>query len=67
MPSDGRWYGDTIDSALARQYYNRGRRHGYRGGIVHEGLPGHHFQISIANHNPSFIRRLQFNTCLIEG
>jgi uncharacterized protein (DUF885 family) len=58
---------DQFDTAMARQYYNSGRRHGYRGGIVHEGLPGHHFQISIANHNPSFIRRLQFNTCLIEG
>ncbi len=58
---------DDFDTALARRYYNTGRRHGYRGGIVHEGIPGHHFQISIANHNPSFIRRLQFNTCLIEG
>jgi len=58
---------DQFDTATARQYYNSGRRHGHRGGIVHEGLPGHHFQISIANHNPSFIRRLQFNTCLIEG
>jgi uncharacterized protein (DUF885 family) len=58
---------DRFDTTLSRQYYNRGRRHGYRGGIVHEGLPGHHFQISVANHHPSFIRRLQFNTCLIEG
>ena len=58
---------DRFDTATARQYYNSGRRYGYRGGIVHEGLPGHHFQISVANHHPSFIRRLQFNTCLIEG
>jgi uncharacterized protein (DUF885 family) len=58
---------DRFDTAMARQYYNSGRRHGYRGGIVHEGLPGHHFQISIANHNPSFIRKMQFNTCTIEG
>ena len=58
---------DKFDSTQRLQYYNSGRRHGYRGGIVHEGLPGHHFQLSIANHNPSFIRRLQFNTCLIEG
>ncbi len=58
---------DHFDSAQARRYYNSGRRHGYRGGIVHEGLPGHHFQLSLANHNSSFIRRLQFNTCTIEG
>ncbi len=58
---------DTFDSAQAWNYYNSGRRHGYRGGVVHEGFPGHYFQLSIANHHPSFIRRLQFNTCLIEG
>ncbi|HTW92517.1 MAG TPA: DUF885 domain-containing protein [bacterium] len=58
---------DRLDSAQRIRYYNAGRRHGYRGGIVHEGLPGHHLQISIANHNPSFIRKLQSNTCLIEG
>jgi uncharacterized protein (DUF885 family) len=58
---------ETLDSAQRRQYYNTGRRHGYRGGIVHEGLPGHHFQLSVANHNQSFVRKLQFNTCLIEG
>jgi uncharacterized protein (DUF885 family) len=57
----------TFDSALARQYYNSGRRHGYRGGTVHEGFPGHFLQLSVANHNPSFIRKLQFNTCTIEG
>jgi len=58
---------DRFDSALTRKYYNKSRRRGYRGGIVHEGFPGHHFQLSVANHHPSFIRRQQFNTCLIEG
>jgi len=58
---------ETLDSAQRRQYYNTGRRHDYRGGIVHEGLPGHYFQLSVANHSPSLIRKLQFNTCLIEG
>jgi uncharacterized protein (DUF885 family) len=58
---------ETLDSAQRRQYYNAGRRHGYRGGIVHEGLPGHHFQLSVANHSRSLVRKLQFNTCLIEG
>jgi uncharacterized protein (DUF885 family) len=58
---------DEFDSVQARRYYNRGRRHGYRSGIVHEGFPGHFLQLSLANRNPSFVRRLQFNTCLIEG
>jgi uncharacterized protein (DUF885 family) len=58
---------ETLDSAQRRQYYNTGRRRGYRGGIVHEGLPGHYFQLSVANHSQTLIRKLQFNTCLIEG
>jgi len=58
---------ETLNADQRRLYFNVGRRRGYRGSIVHEGLPGHHFQLSIANHNPSFIRRLQFNTPLIEG
>jgi uncharacterized protein (DUF885 family) len=58
---------DAFDTAQARRYYNSGLRHGHRGGIVHEGFPGHFLQLSLANRNPSFVRRLQFNTCLIEG
>jgi len=58
---------ERFDSIQRQQYYNSGRRHGYRGGVVHEGFPGHFLQLSVANHHQSFIRRLQFNTGLIEG
>ena len=58
---------EPLDSATRCRWYNTGHYRRWKGGIVHEGIPGHHFQISIANHNPSFIRRLQFNTPMIEG
>jgi uncharacterized protein (DUF885 family) len=58
---------ETLDSAQRQRYSDRNRYRGWRGGIVHEGYPGHHLQLSIANHHPSFIRRLQGNTPLIEG
>jgi uncharacterized protein (DUF885 family) len=58
---------DPLDSAAQQDYYTSIQRGYFRGGIVHEGYPGHHFQLSIANHHPSFIRKLQGNTHLIEG
>jgi hypothetical protein len=56
-----------LDSGARQRYYDTIRRRGFRGSVVHEGHPGHHLQLSIANHHPSFIRRLQSNTVLIEG
>jgi uncharacterized protein (DUF885 family) len=58
---------DSLDSTQRQQYYQMVRNRGWKGAVVHEGFPGHHLQISIANHHPSFIRRLQGNTCMIEG
>jgi len=58
---------DPLDSLGRRDYFRRTLNHGPRGGIVHEGFPGHHFQMSLANHHSSFIRRLQWHTPFIEG
>jgi uncharacterized protein (DUF885 family) len=58
---------DPLDSADRQNYYNLVRRRGWKGSVVHEGFPGHHLQLSIANHHPSFIRRMQGNTPMIEG
>ncbi|MBM3323345.1 DUF885 domain-containing protein, partial [candidate division WOR-3 bacterium] len=58
---------DPLDSASRADYFRRTLNHGPRGGIVHEGFPGHHFQMSLANHHSSFIRRLQWHTPLVEG
>jgi uncharacterized protein (DUF885 family) len=35
--------------------------------LAHEGVPGHFLQLSIANHNPDFIRRLHGDGVFIEG
>lgn len=58
---------DPFDSSDRERYWNTVRRHGGRGGLVHEGFPGHHLQLSLANHHPSLIRRMQGNNTLIEG
>ncbi|MBM3315052.1 DUF885 domain-containing protein, partial [candidate division WOR-3 bacterium] len=58
---------ERLDSVLRRELYNSARKRGWKGGVVHEGFPGHHLQLSLANRHPSFIRRLQSNTPLIEG
>ena len=58
---------DPFDSSAREQYWNTARSHGGRGGLVHEGFPGHHLQLSIANRHPSLIRQMQGNTTFIEG
>ena len=56
-----------LDSAARERYWSTVRHHGGRGGLVHEGFPGHHLQLSLANQHPSLARRMQGNTTLIEG
>lgn len=58
---------DPMDSSQRQRYCDMVRRRGFKGGIVHEGFPGHHLQLSIANHHPSLIRRMQGDIPLIEG
>jgi uncharacterized protein (DUF885 family) len=58
---------DTFDSLRRQREFDMKVQRGFRGSAVHEGFPGHFLQLSIANHNPSFVRKLQFNTPLIEG
>jgi len=58
---------DPLDSSDRERYWGIAHRHGGRGGLVHEGFPGHHLQLSLANHHPSLVRQMQGNTTLIEG
>jgi uncharacterized protein (DUF885 family) len=58
---------ETLDANTRNRLWAETETNGWRGGVVHEGFPGHYLQLSIANRNPSFIRRLQYNTPLIEG
>ncbi|MCZ7572285.1 MAG: DUF885 domain-containing protein [Ardenticatenaceae bacterium] len=34
---------------------------------LHEGLPGHHLQLTWSNHNPSRLRKLAYSTLFVEG
>ncbi|MDH5684653.1 MAG: DUF885 domain-containing protein [candidate division WOR-3 bacterium] len=58
---------DLIDFETRQYYYHAVKYRRWKSGIVHEAYPGHHFQLSIANHHPSLIRKLQGNTLMIEG
>jgi uncharacterized protein (DUF885 family) len=58
---------EPLDSATRVNWYNTAHYRRWKGGVVHEGYPGHHLQLSIANHNPSFIRKLQGSIPMIEG
>ena len=56
-----------LDSAAVIKYSNMIDNHGFKGSCVHEGIPGHHLQLSIANHNKSNLRKIQDNTMMAEG
>jgi uncharacterized protein (DUF885 family) len=42
-------------------------RRSFRGSIVHEGYPGHHLQLLLANRSQSKIRKIQQDNILVEG
>jgi hypothetical protein len=55
-------------SKQQREYYhNYIHNRWFRGSVVHEGYPGHHLQISIANNHPSLIRKSWYDYFFIEG
>ncbi len=58
---------NQMDDATKYLYYIRVKNRLWRNGILHECYPGHHFHLSIANHHPSLIRKLQASTTMIEG
>ena len=58
---------DNLDSAAIAKYSNMIQNRGFRGSVVHEAYPGHHLQLSLANRNPSPLRRIQNNLVFIEG
>jgi uncharacterized protein (DUF885 family) len=55
----------TLDQKAAYNDYIC--RRGFRGSIVHEGYPGHHMQLQLADMNPSKIRKLQQDLIFVEG
>jgi hypothetical protein len=57
----------TFSKKQSEYYYNYIHNRWFRGSVVHEGYPGHHLQISIANNHPSPIRRSWYDYFFIEG
>jgi len=54
-----------LDAKIRHQWdFTRGR---FTGPVIHESYPGHHLQLTTANRNISYVRRLQANTFTIEG
>lgn len=54
-----------LDAKIRHQWdFSRGR---FTGPVIHETYPGHHLQITTANRNISYVRRLQADTFTIEG
>jgi len=54
-----------LDAKIRHQWnFTRGR---FTGPVIHETYPGHHLQLTTANRNISYVRRLQANTFTIEG
>lgn len=58
---------EEFDLGEAEYYYNYIKNHWFRSSIVHEGYPGHHLQLSIANRHPSIIRKSFYDKFFIEG
>jgi hypothetical protein len=48
-------------------YYNYVYNRQFRSGVVHEAYPGHHLQLSIANQQPSNIRKSFHDFIFMEG
>jgi hypothetical protein len=67
----GTFYVRPIPQPLSpadRQRYYAGMLHrSFQGSVVHEGFPGHHLQLSIANRIIDPVRRAQSNTAFMEG
>jgi hypothetical protein len=53
--------------AEAEYYYNYIENRWFLSGAVHEAYPGHHLQLSIANHHPSVVRRTFRDNFFVEG
>ncbi|MFH2055313.1 MAG: DUF885 domain-containing protein [bacterium] len=58
---------DTLDESSRAAWFRYCMQRGFKGSIVHEAYPGHHLQIELSNRNPSLIRRIVYNTVMMEG
>jgi uncharacterized protein (DUF885 family) len=58
---------DSMDDKTKQVFFDNLRYKRWTGGMLHECFPGHFLQLSIANHHPSFIRKIHQNTLMVEG
>jgi uncharacterized protein (DUF885 family) len=58
---------DSLDEGQRAARYRYINRRGFKGSVVHEGLPGHHLQAVRSSMIESDIRKWQENICYIEG
>src|SRR5947207_15904181 len=63
----GNTYPDSLTPENRNILYTRLVNRGARTGVLYEGIPGHHLQLSIAKHHGSAIRRYTHSTMLTEG
>ena len=58
---------DSLDQGQREAYYRYIHRRGFKGSVVHEAYPGHHFQYQIAAQMSDSIRKWFDNMLFVEG
>lgn len=58
---------DSLDEGKREAYYRYIHRRGFKGSVVHEAFPGHHFQYQMASRHERDIRKWTNNMCFVEG
>jgi len=58
---------DSLDQGQRKAYYRYIQRRGFKGSVVHEAYPGHHFQFQIASQMTDSVRKWVENMLLVEG
>ena len=58
---------DTLDEGQREAYYRYIQRRGFKGAVVHEAYPGHHYEFEMAARLHSRLRKWVENACFYEG
>jgi hypothetical protein len=58
---------DDMDAGQREAKYKYIQRRGFKGSVVHEAYPGHHFQFQMASKVTDSVRKWQENPCFYEG
>jgi uncharacterized protein (DUF885 family) len=58
---------ETMDTGQREARFKYIHRRGFKGSVVHEAYPGHHFQFQMASRVDDDVRKWQENSCFYEG